>query len=191
MSELVESAHGAAERLPARTLSVSLIDDDGWKHARSGIDVTRETTVFYWEGAELFRGIIMQQSRARKRPDHQGLRCGYLPVEQQRSFCYKQKRRPKSSGLLRPIPDSGTDVATLAIISELPKAKTTACDVILDALSLTFKATGIRHYVTSADETELIKRKTASCNGWWKPAEPISYDYTLHREGENPHKAAV
>ena len=63
MSELVESATWSGRKgSPARTLSVSLIDDDGWKHARSGIDVTKGNhCVFYWEGAELFRGIIMQQ----------------------------------------------------------------------------------------------------------------------------------
>ncbi len=42
MSELVESATWSGRKgSPARTLSVSLIDDDGWKHARSGIDVTK------------------------------------------------------------------------------------------------------------------------------------------------------
>ena len=49
MSELVESATWSGRKgSPARTLSVSLIDDDGWKHARSGIDVTKGNhCVFY------------------------------------------------------------------------------------------------------------------------------------------------
>lgn len=78
------------------------------------------------------------------------------------SFCYKQK---KASEIFKDCCDRFQipykDVAdTGYVISELPKAKTTACDVILDALSLTFKATGIRHYVTSADgKLSLIKRK--------------------------------
>lgn len=69
MSELVESVTWSGRKgSPARTLSVSLIDDDGWKHARSGIDVTKGNhCVFYWEGAELFRGIIMQQRQSTKK----------------------------------------------------------------------------------------------------------------------------
>ena len=70
------------------------------------------------------------------------------------------------------------------VISELPKAKTTACDVILDALSLTFKATGIRHYVTSADgKLSLIKRKDSILQWVVETGRNlISYDYTCSIE---------
>lgn len=77
------------------------------------------------------------------------------------------------------------DVAdTGYVISELPKAKTTACDVILDALSLTFKATGIRHYVTSADgKLSLIKRKDSILQWVVETGRNlISYDYTCSIE---------
>ena len=70
MSELVESVTWSGRKgSPARSLSVSLIDDDGWKHARSGIDVTKGNhCVFYWEGEELFAASSCRRSRAQKRP---------------------------------------------------------------------------------------------------------------------------
>ena len=165
MSELVESVTWSGRKgSPARSLSVSLIDDDGWKHARSGIDVTKGNhCVFYWEGEELFRGIIMSQKQnAKKTMTIRAYDVGIYLSNNKDSFNYKQK---KASDIFKDccnrfqIPYK--DVAdTGYVISELPKAKTTACDVILDALSLTFKATGIRYYVTSAGGSlSLIKRK--------------------------------
>lgn len=102
------------------------------------------------------------------------------------SICYKQK---KASEIFKDCCDRFQipykDVAdTGYVISELPKAKTTACDVILDALSLTFKATGIRHYVTSADgKLSLIKRKDSILQWVVETGRNlISYDYTCSIE---------
>lgn len=189
MSELVESATWSGRKgSPARTLSVSLIDDDGWKHARSGIDVTKGNhCVFYWEGAELFRGIIMQQRQSTKKTmTIKAYDVGIYLSNNKDSFCYKQK---KASEIFKDCCDRFQipykDVAdTGYVISELPKAKTTACDVILDALSLTFKATGIRHYVTSADgKLSLIKRKDSILQWVVETGRNlISYDYTCSIE---------
>lgn len=189
MSELVESATWSGRKgSPARTLSVSLIDDDGWKHARSGIDVTKGNhCVFYWEGAELFRGIIMRQRQSTKKTmTIKAYDVGIYLSNNKDSFCYKQK---KASEIFKDCCDRFQipykDVAdTGYVISELPKAKTTACDVILDALSLTFKATGIRHYVTSADgKLSLIKRKDSILQWVVETGRNlISYDYTCSIE---------
>ena len=189
MSELVESATWSGRKgSPARTLSVSLIDDDGWKHARSGIDVTKGNhCVFYWEGAELFRGIIMQQKQSTKKTmTIKAYDVGIYLSNNKDSFCYKQK---KASEIFKDCCDRFQipykDVAdTGYVISELPKAKTTVCDVILDALSLTFKATGIRHYVTSADgKLSLIKRKDSILQWVVETGRNlISYDYTCSIE---------
>ena len=47
-----------------RTLSAKLIDDDGYQHARSHIDVEQgNQCLFYYDGVELFRGIIMTQTQ--------------------------------------------------------------------------------------------------------------------------------
>lgn len=102
------------------------------------------------------------------------------------SFNYKQK---KASDIFKDccnrfqIPYK--DVAdTGYVISELPKAKTTACDVILDALSLTFKATGIRYYVTSAGGSlSLIKRKDSILQWVVEAGSNLSnYDYSCSIE---------
>ena len=69
MSELVgKVTWGGRKGSAARYVTVTLLDDDGWKHARSGIDVTRgNQCAFYWEGKELFRGILMQQKQREKK----------------------------------------------------------------------------------------------------------------------------
>lgn len=189
MSELVESVTWSGRKgSPARSLSVSLIDDDGWKHARSGIDVTKGNhCVFYWEGEELFRGIIMSQKQnAKKTMTIKAYDVGIYLSNNKDSFNYKQK---KASDIFKDccnrfqIPYK--DVAdTGYVISELPKAKTTACDVILDALSLTFKATGIRYYVTSADGSlSLIKRKDSILQWVVEAGSNLSnYDYSCSIE---------
>ena len=129
MSELVESVTWSGRKgSPARSLSVSLIDDDGWKHARSGIDVTKGNhCVFYWEGEELFRGIIMSQKQnAKKTMTIKAYDVGIYLSNNKDSFNYKQK---KASDIFKDccnrfqIPYK--DVAdTGYVISELPKAKT-------------------------------------------------------------------
>lgn len=70
MSELVESVTWSGRKgSPARTLSVSLIDDDGWKHARSGIDVTKGNhCVFIGRAQSCFAASSCSRGRARKRP---------------------------------------------------------------------------------------------------------------------------
>ena len=52
----------------SRTLSATLMDDDGYKHARSGIDVEAgNQCIFSVDGQERFRGILMSQSQNNKK----------------------------------------------------------------------------------------------------------------------------
>jgi len=70
------------------------------------------------------------------------------------------------------------------VIPELPKPKTTAYDAILDALSLTYKATGIRYYVTSeAGKVSLIRRRDSIMQ--WVIETGVNlegYDYSVSIE---------
>jgi hypothetical protein len=63
MSGLVSKIKWAGRKgSSCRTLQVTFIDDDGYKHERTGIDVSQgHQCVFYWKNAELFRGIFMSQ----------------------------------------------------------------------------------------------------------------------------------
>lgn len=138
----------------ARTLAVTLIDDDGYKHARSEIDVEQgHQCIFSYDGAELFRGIIMSQTQTnRKRMQFTAYDNGIYLANNKDTFTYENKT---ASDVFR---DCCTrfglpmgEVAKCSYkIPELTKSKTTAFDAIADALSLDFDATGIRHYVASS-----------------------------------------
>ena len=138
----------------SRTLAVTLIDDDGYKHARSGIDVEQgHQCIFSYDGVELFRGIIMSQTQSnQKKLQFTAYDNGIYLANNKDTFCYENKT---ASAVFR---DCCTrfglpmgEVASCSYkIPELTKSKTTAFDAIADALSLDFDATGIRHYVASS-----------------------------------------
>lgn len=138
----------------SRTLAVTLIDDDGYKHARSGIDVEQgHQCIFSYDGTELFRGIIMAQTQShQKKLQFTAYDNGIYLANNKDTFCYENKT---ASDVFR---DCCTrfglpmgEVAKCSYkIPELTKSKTTAFDAIADALSLDFDATGIRHYVASS-----------------------------------------
>lgn len=138
----------------ARTLTATLIDDDGYKHSRSGIDVEKgHQCLFNYNGKELFRGIIMTQTQTnRKKLQFTAYDNGIYLANNKDTFTYENKT---ASDVFR---DCCTrfglpmgEVAKCSYkIPELTKSKTTAFDAIADALSLDFDATGIRHYVASS-----------------------------------------
>ena len=138
----------------SRTLAVTLIDDDGDKHARSGVDVEQgHQCIFSYDGVELFRGIIMSQTQSnQKKLQFTAYDNGIYLANNKDTFCYENKT---ASDVFR---DCCTrfglpmgEVAKCSYkIPELTKSKTTAFDAIADALSLDFDATGIRHYVASS-----------------------------------------
>lgn len=138
----------------SRTLAVTLIDDDGYTHARSGVDVEQgHQCIFSYDGTELFRGIIMSQTQSnQKKLQFTAYDNGIYLANNKDTFCYENKT---ASDVFR---DCCTrfglpmgEVASCSYkIPELTKSKTTAFDAIADALSLDFDATGIRHYVASS-----------------------------------------
>lgn len=138
----------------SRTLAVTLIDDDGYKHARSGIDVEQgHQCIFSYDGVELFRGIIMSQTQSnQKKLQFTAYDNGIYLANNKDTFCYENKT---ASDVFRDCCSRfGLPVGEVASCSykipELTKSKTTAFDAIADALSLDFDATGIRHYVASS-----------------------------------------
>lgn len=138
----------------ARTLTATLIDDDGYKHARSGIDVEKgHQCLFNYNGKELFRGIIMTQTQTnRKKLQFTAYDNGIYLANNKDTFTYENKT---ASDVFRDcctrfgLPMGEVSKCSYKI-PELTKSKTTAFDAIADALSLDFDATGIRHYVASS-----------------------------------------
>ena len=136
-----------------RTLNATLIDDDGYQHARSHIDVEQgNQCLFYYDGVELFRGIIMTQTQNNsKKMTFTAYDNRIYLANNKDTFVYENKT---ASEIFRDcctrfqIPIGEVAECTYKI-PELTKSKTTAFDTIADALSLDFDATGIRHYITS------------------------------------------
>lgn len=137
----------------SRTLTVKLIDDDGYKHARSEIDVEQgHQCLFKYNGTELFRGIIMTQTQTNKKTmTFTAYDNGIYLANNKDTFTYENKTATevfKDCCTRFGLPMGEVANCTYKI-PELTKSKTTAFDAIADALSLDFDATGIRHYVAS------------------------------------------
>lgn len=137
----------------SRTLTVKLIDDDGYKHARSEIDVEQgHQCLFKYNGTELFRGIIMTQTQTNKKTmTFTAYDNGIYLANNKDTFTYENKTATdvfKDCCTRFGLP-MGEVASCTYKIPELTKSKTTAFDAIADALSLDFDATGIRHYVAS------------------------------------------
>lgn len=154
VTQLVEQAKWKGRKgSSSRTLDVTLIDDDGYKHARSGIDVEQgHQCIFSYDGVELFRGIIMSQTQTQaKKLQFTAYDNGVYLANNKDTFCYENKTASEifqdcCARFNLPV----GEVAKCSYkIPELTKSKTTAFDAIADALSLDFDATGIRHYVAS------------------------------------------
>lgn len=154
ITQLVEQVQWKGRKgSSSRTISVTLIDDDGYKHARSGIDVEQGVQcLFSYNDKELFRGIIMTQTQSnRKRLTFTAYDNGIYLANNKDTFTYENKT---ASEVFRDcctrfgLPMGEVSECTYRI-PELTKPKTTAFDAITDALSLDFDATGIRHYVAS------------------------------------------
>ncbi len=154
VTQLVEQIKWSGRKGAAsRTLSVTLVDDDGYQHARSGIDVEQgHQCIFSYDRKELFRGIIMTQTQSsQKRLAFKAYDNGIYLANNKDTFTYENKT---ASDVFRDCCTRlGIPVGKVAKcpykIPELTKPRTTAFDAILDALSLDFRATGIRRYVSS------------------------------------------
>lgn len=165
MSALVASVTWAGRKgAAARTLSVTFIDDDGYGHERTKIDVEAgHRCIFSWNGVELFRGKFMaQEQSAKKVMSTTAYDNGIYLANNKDTFNYTNATATevfvdccKRFGI-----PYGAVADTAYRIPELPKPKTTAWDAICDALSLTYKSTGIRYYpLCVGDKIVLLERR--------------------------------
>lgn len=172
-----------------RTLEVVLLDSEGYSHGRSGVDCSSgQLAIFLVNGKEVFRGLIMTDNAGNGRTvkfkayDN----CVYLSNNKD-SFSYKKKRADqifkdclKKLGL-----KAGSVKKTKHKISEITKKGTTYWDVIQEALSQTYKATGRRYYVSSSGgKISLLQRKAKTSMKVFDTDTGIS-DYERSRSIEN------
>ena len=165
MSELVQSVKWSGRKgSAARSISVSFIDDDGYGHTQTELDVEQgHQCIFYWQGQELFRGMFMKQEQSgNKTLTATAYDNGIYLSNNKDTFNYTNT---KASDIFVDVCKRfgipyGAVADTSYQIPELPKPKTTGWDVICDALSLTYKATGVRYYpVCVGDSIRLLERR--------------------------------
>lgn len=168
-----------------RSVKITLLDDDGKSHKRVSVDCENgDQCVMYEDGKELFRGIIVEHTQSNKKKlvitayDNM-----YYLANNKDSFCYKNKTASQIfKDCVSRIGMSGGKVAdTGYVIPELPKAKTTYYDVILDALSTTYKATGIRYYPISENGELHLRKRAEKALQWVLEVGSNITDYTYKK----------
>lgn len=165
MTNLVQSVRWSGRKgSSARTITVTMIDDDGYRHARSGIDVADgNQCVFLVDGKERFRGILMKQNQGdKKQLKFKAYDNGIYLANNKDTFVYKNKTADQVfSDVCSRFGIPTGEVAKCSYkIPELTKSKTTGQDAVLDALSLDYKATGTRHFISSdKGKLSLLQRK--------------------------------
>lgn len=165
MTSLVKSVRWSGRKgSSARTITVAMIDDDGYRHARSGIDVADgNQCVFLVDGKERFRGILMNQNQGdNKQLKFKAYDNGIYLANNKDTFVYKNKTADQVfSDVCSRFGIPTGEVAKCSYkIPEFTKSKTTGQDAVLDALSLDYKATGTRHFISSdKGKLSLLQRK--------------------------------
>lgn len=165
MTNLVKSVRWSGRKgSSARTITVAMIDDDGYRHARSGIDVADgNQCVFLVDGKERFRGILMSQNQGdNKQLKFKAYDNGIYLANNKDTFVYKNKTADQVfSDVCSRFGIPTGEVAKCSYkIPEFTKSKTTGQDAVLDALSLDYKATGTRHFISSdKGKLSLFQRK--------------------------------
>lgn len=165
MTNLVQSVRWSGRKgSSARTITVTMIDDDGYRHARSGIDVADgNQCVFLVDGKEQFRGILMNQNQGdKKQLKFKAYDNGIYLANNKDTFVYKNKTADQVfSDVCSRFGIPTGEVAKCSYkIPELTKSKTTGQDAVLDALGLDYKATGTRHFISSdKGKLSLLQRK--------------------------------
>lgn len=165
MTNLVQSVRWSGRKgSSARTITVTMIDDDGYRHARSGIDVADgNQCVFLVDGKERFRGILMNQNQGdKKQLKFKAYDNGIYLANNKDTFVYKNKTADQVfSDVCSRFGIPTGEVAKCSYkIPELTKSKITGQDAVLDALGLDYKATGTRHFISSdKGKLSLLRRK--------------------------------
>lgn len=190
ITQLVESIQWAGRRgSPARTLTVSLLDDDGYWHERSGIDVEEGwQCIFKWNGTELFRGIFMTQGTTQKKAGkYKAYDNGIYLSNNRDTFVYESKTASQifSDVCSRFGLPTGEVAGCSYTIPDHIKKKATGWDTIEDALSLEFDNTGTRFFVVSENGSLSLKKRKENIVQWVLETGANVTSYNFSKSIEN------
>lgn len=149
----------------ARSCDITFFDSETYKDARPSVNCEKgQTCILYENNKEIFQGLVMEERRSSESRElsvkvyDQGIRL----CNNKDSFTYKKKRADQivSDCLKRLGLKAGSLANTGHVIGELVKKGTTYWDVIQDALSQTYRATGKRYYLFFEKGKGYLKRRT-------------------------------
>lgn len=190
VSECVEKIVWSGRKGAApRCLKATLLDDGGGGHKRVSVDCANGDKCVLYEGKrELFRGIIETHSQGdSKKLSLTAYDNMYYLANNRDSFCYSNQTATQifRDCMARAGMPCGDVAETGYVIPELPKAKTTFYDVLLDALGMTYKATKQRYYVSSEKGKAHLRRRTEQKMQWVLEvgANITGYEYTKSISG--------
>ena len=172
-----------------RCLKATLLDDGGGGNKRISIDCADgDRCVLYKGKEELFRGIIEAHAQGdSRRLSFTAYDSMYYLANNRDSFCYSNQTASQifRDCMARAGIPCGDVAETGYVIPELPKAKTTFYDVLLDALSMTYKATSQRYYISSAKGRIHLRRRVEHMMQWVLEygANITGYEYTKSISG--------
>ncbi len=184
ISELVSKISWSGRKGAApRSVTVTLSDDDGYTHAQIPIACEEGWhCIFYSQEVELFRGLIMDTSQDNsKKMSFTAYDNAIYLANNDDSFSFQNKTATDifKHCMARIEATTGTIAETGYVIPELIKPKTKIYDVLLEALSQTYKNTGVRYYISSSKGAISLLRRKESIMKW--VLEPgsnlLSYSY--------------
>lgn len=182
-SELFTKAtFGGRKGAAPRTLEMQIADFESL--ARDKINCENgQKCYLYLEGNEIFRGLLMSDGRSNKKliPIKAYDECIRL-CNNKDSFSYKGKTATFifKDCLSRLGLKLGSADNTGHVIDELVKKATTYWDVIQDALSQTYKSTGVRFYVYAKNGKIYLKKRavTKTMPVLSLDTNVVTFDYT-------------
>lgn len=170
ISECFESITWSGRKGAApRCVKITLVEEVENKSKRVLVDCEEgDQCVLYEEGKELFRGIIENHTQgSSKKMTITAYDNLYYLANNRDSFCYSNQTATQIfQDCMTRVGMIGNAVETEYVIPELPKAKTTYYDVLLDALSMTYKVTGRRYYISSEEGTIYLRRRVEDVMQW-------------------------
>jgi len=185
ITNLVESVTWSGRKGAAgRALTATLINSKGYGHDNIKINVEEGIyCIFRWQKKELFRGIVLKQEANKSKKEQIVARDNLIYFANNTdTFNYKNMSASEifidCCNRFKIAYDKVDD--TVYKIPNLPKRDASLWDVILDALSQTYKANGERYYLKSElGKISLFKRKN-SLKQWVikTGSNLLDYDYS-------------
>ena len=167
---------------PARSLQLQLLDDpDLGEGSRAPVDVYEGCHILFLEdGKELFRGIIMKQARSQDRK---------LTITAYDNAIYLSNNKDSFKYKNKNLAEIFVDVCTRFGITrgeiasasyKIPRLIETNCtiyDLLCQALSKTYKATGDRYYIMSKGGMLHLLLRRENITKWVLETGAVGYEY--------------